>query len=41
MEIIEGLKQEESKLQSQLTAVQGAIAALTGYSEERKTVDQP
>ena len=30
MEIIGALKQEESKLQQQLTAVQGAIAALNG-----------
>ena len=30
MEIIEALKQEESKLQKQLTAIQGAIAALNG-----------
>ena len=30
MEIIEALQQEESKLQRQLTAVQGAIAALNG-----------
>jgi hypothetical protein len=32
MEIIEALKQEESRLQRQLTAVQGAIAALNGAS---------
>ncbi len=32
MEIIEALKQEESKLQGQLKAVQGAIAALNGAS---------
>jgi hypothetical protein len=30
MDIIEALKQEESKLQQQLAAVQGAIAALNG-----------
>jgi len=30
MNIVEALKQEESKLQLQLTAVQGAIAALNG-----------
>ena len=30
MDIIEALKQEESKLERQLTAVQGAIAALNG-----------
>ena len=30
MNIIGALKQEESKLQQQLTAVQGAIAALNG-----------
>ncbi|HVB56634.1 MAG TPA: hypothetical protein VNE63_09415 [Candidatus Acidoferrales bacterium] len=30
MNIVEALKQEESKLQRQLTAVQGAIAALNG-----------
>jgi hypothetical protein len=30
MDIIEALKQEESKLQRHLTAVQGAIAALNG-----------
>jgi glycerol-3-phosphate O-acyltransferase len=30
MDIVEALKQEESKLQRQLTAVQGAIAALNG-----------
>ncbi len=30
MEIIEALKEEESKLQRQLTAVLGAIAALNG-----------
>jgi hypothetical protein len=30
MEIIEALEQEESKLQRQLRAVQGAIAALNG-----------
>ena len=30
MQIIEALKQEESKLQRHLTAVQGAIAALNG-----------
>jgi hypothetical protein len=30
MSIIVALKQEESKLQQQLTAVQGAIAALNG-----------
>jgi len=30
MNIIKTLKQEESKLQRQLTAVQGAIAALNG-----------
>ena len=33
MEIIEALKQEESKLQRQLTAVQGAIAALNGSAK--------
>ena len=32
MEIIQALKQEESKLQEQLKAVQGAIAALNGAS---------
>ena len=32
MDIIGALKQEESKLQRQLTAVQGAIAALNGAS---------
>ncbi len=32
MEIIEALKQEESKLQGQLKAVRGAIAALNGAS---------
>jgi hypothetical protein len=30
MDIIEALRQEESKLQQQLTAVRGAIAALNG-----------
>jgi hypothetical protein len=30
MEILDALKQEEAKLQRQLTAVQGAIAALNG-----------
>lgn len=32
MEIIEALRQEESKLQRQLTAVQSAITALNGGS---------
>jgi uncharacterized protein YoxC len=32
MEILEALEQEESKLQRQLKAVQGAIAALNGVS---------
>jgi hypothetical protein len=33
MDIIGALQQEESKLQRQLTAVQGAIAALNGGSK--------
>ena len=33
MDIIEALQQEESKLQRQLTAVQGAIAALNGSAK--------
>jgi len=33
MEIIELLKEEETKLQTQLTAIQGAIAALNGLGE--------
>jgi hypothetical protein len=31
MEIIDALRQEEAKLQSQLTAIQGAIEALNGH----------
>jgi len=31
MQIIKLLKEEESKLQKQLTAIQGAIAALNGH----------
>ena len=38
MDIIEALKQEESTLQRQLTAIQGAIAALNGGA---KTVASP
>ena len=37
MDIIGALKQEESKLQRQLTAIQGAIAALNGGSEAAVT----
>ena len=33
MDIIAALKQEESKLERQLTAVQGAIAALNGVTK--------
>jgi hypothetical protein len=33
MNILEALKQEESKLELQLTAVQGAIAALNGSAK--------
>ena len=33
MDIIEALKQEESKLEQQLTAVQGAIEALNGSAK--------
>jgi hypothetical protein len=33
MDIIEALKQEESKLERQLTAVQGAITALNGRAK--------
>jgi hypothetical protein len=40
MDIIGALKQEESKLQQQLTAVQGAITALNGVSETAITPDQ-
>lgn len=38
MNIIEALRQEESKLQRQLTAVQGAITALNGGA---KTAGSP
>jgi hypothetical protein len=38
MDIVSALKQEESKLQRQLTAVKGAIAALNGGA---KTVLSP
>jgi hypothetical protein len=33
MDLVEALKQEESRLQRQLTAVQGAIAALNGRAQ--------
>jgi hypothetical protein len=38
MDIIGALKEEESRLQQQLTAIQGAIAALNGVA---KTVAAP
>jgi hypothetical protein len=37
MNILEALKQEESKLELQLTAVQGAIAALNGSAKTAVT----
>ena len=39
MDIIGALKQEESKLQRQLTAVQGAIAALNGSGKRAVSPD--
>ena len=39
MNIVEALKQEESKLQRQLTAVQGAIAALNGGPKKLASSD--
>ena len=39
MDIIEALEQEESKLQRQLTAVQGAIAALNGKATASVSTD--
>ncbi len=43
MDIIGALRQEESKLQRQLTAVQGAIAALNGGNPvaSRRNVSSP
>jgi hypothetical protein len=44
MDIVGALRQEESKLRRQLTAVQGAIAALNGASKtvaSRRNVSSP
>lgn len=44
MDIIGALRQEESKLRRQLTAVQGAIAALNGSTKtvaSRRSVSSP
>jgi len=43
MDIIGALRQEESKLRRQLTAVQGAIAALNGCKTvaSRRNVNSP
>jgi len=40
MDIIGALKQEESKLQRQLTAIQGAIAALNGGAKTAEPSEQ-